>query len=42
MRRESQVPEMYKYIIIEHGIPNKTVTDNTKACTYKRVDFNQL
>ena len=33
MRRESQVPVEYKNCVLEHGAPNKIVTDNAKALT---------
>ena len=36
MKRESQVPVAYEECIIEHGAPNKIVTDNAKALTSNR------
>ena len=33
MRCDSQASEMYEYVVMEHGVPNKTVTDNSKVFT---------
>ena len=36
MKRESQVPTAYEDCVIEHGAPNRVVTDNAKALTSNR------